>query len=505
MSGNMRYLSGLSVIDAFAPDKAAELRGRLVFICGALRETLSSAVFSRLTDAGAAALLLAGNGESVPAAYGKIADRYGLPLITVNHDPFSSGFISDFASFLWGIPNADLNILQNTDISAELIDSPNVMTLMERLEDYLGIPSAYRDILLNRTMTASRDKNFTEMVKTYPLRELQRIFDYQWVVAEGVRVGCLLFSRTVKHEYSGVLNSALLGLRIHLKKGNQQRIARKKILSDFFSAVIEEGVQDTAVFMEKLKSAGIRRDSDCLAVAIKAKESILMDYNDFKFMMGIEAIERRISSLFENAFVMLCKDTIMCVIMPAGGQRREYIMERVLSAVSLAVHEMRGMYWPECHIGCGGMKNSLASLGDSVSEAMRAVQYSQIYEIEEGPVFWDDLDSYQIISTVALYPEAKKLYSRVLGSLLRYDKEHNGELMYTLISLERNNWNVRLTAKEMSFHPNTIKYRLRKISELLDGDMAEPRFKFDLSMGLRLHSIYKFNRDIQTEGELNDV
>ena len=71
----------------------------------------------------------------------------------------------------------------------------------------------------------------------------------------------------------------------------------------------------------------------------------------------------------------------------------------------------------------------------------------------------------------------------------------------TLVSLERNNWNVRLTAKEMSFHPNTIKYRLHKITELLDGDVDEYRFKFDLSMALRLHAIYRVDESTLMEGD----
>jgi len=501
VSGEGRSLDGMRVVDLFKPDKTVDLHGNLVFLSNAVGETPGPALIRGLAEAGAAALLLVAGDESLLRRYGEIADEYGLPLITADSNPFNGSFIADFVSFLWDISPGASNFLSYTDISVELIDSPNIMALMSRLEDYLGIPSAYRDMALNRTLTASKDRNFTEMVKTYPLRELQRIFYYRWIVNEGMRAGCLLFSEEVKPEQLSIINAALLGLRIHLKKGNQERLARKKLSSNFFTAILEERIEDYAVFMEKLRSAGLHRDSDCLAVAVELRGEMVLDYDDFKFMMGIESIEKRISSLFENVFVMTYKDAILCIIMPAGGQQKERIMERVLHAVRLAVDEMGRMGWPECHIGCGGIKNSLASLGDSASEAMKAAQYSKINEIIGSPIFWEELDSYQIISTIAACPEAKRLHHRVLGRVLRHDREHNGELTDTLVSLERNNWNVRLTAKEMSFHPNTIKYRLHKISELLDGDVDEYRFKFDLSMALRLNAIYRFDKSILMEGD----
>ncbi len=54
-----------------------------------------------------------------------------------------------------------------------------------------------------------------------------------------------------------------------------------------------------------------------------------------------------------------------------------------------------------------------------------------------------------------------------------YDKKHDSNLMKTICSFVRNNGDYTLTSEECFQHTNTIRYRIKKIYELLDLDESE--------------------------------
>lgn len=493
-----RQITGISVVAPSNQESITTQVGHIAIVEYTETEGAFTAIIRELAAAGASACLVSSEIENRLKYCRAICDECGLPLIVAEEDLFKGVFLADFASFLWGIRRTE-SAFTYSDVSVELIDSENIMVLMQRLDGYINIPCAYRDVILNRTITASADGDFVEMVKTYPLRELQRIFYYQWVVSDGVCVGCLFLKEKIKLEWQSAINAALVGLRIHVKKSNHERITRKKTLDKFFKSLLQTKATDHAIFIERLYSAGIHKDSNCLVVAIKPDGEILPNYEDFRSIVCMKTIEKKISSLFENVFVMAYSEIVVCILMLAAGQQENKILERVRHAMSLVRDEMVEIGMVNYFIGCGTVKESLALLHDSAFEALRAVQYCDINDIGKSPVFWGDLDSFQIISIMATLPEARSFHRRILGSIIDHDKRHNGELISTLIKLEKNNWNIRITANDMSFHPNTIKYRLKKICELLSGDIEDSKFKFDLLVALRLHALYSIDVNIIAE------
>lgn len=83
-------------------------------------------------------------------------------------------------------------------------------------------------------------------------------------------------------------------------------------------------------------------------------------------------------------------------------------------------------------------------------------------------------------------PQARaRLISRIYAPL----KEHAPELLATLWSYLDNGRSLESTARELFVHPNTVRYRLKRISELIGWDATGPREALILQSALIVGSI----------------
>ena len=60
-----------------------------------------------------------------------------------------------------------------------------------------------------------------------------------------------------------------------------------------------------------------------------------------------------------------------------------------------------------------------------------------------------------------------------INILQKYDKQHDANLIKTLNSFVKNNGDYSATSEDCFQHSNTIRYRIKKIFELLDLDENE--------------------------------
>lgn len=63
---------------------------------------------------------------------------------------------------------------------------------------------------------------------------------------------------------------------------------------------------------------------------------------------------------------------------------------------------------------------------------------------------------------------------------------HGERLIETLLSWVKAHFSVNETAEELAVHPNTIRYRLEQIGEILGRDLTDPETQFELQLLVRL-------------------
>ena len=119
--------------------------------------------------------------------------------------------------------------------------------------------------------------------------------------------------------------------------------------------------------------------------------------------------------------------------------------------------------------GAEGLGISDILFGDeAVAQAISQAIYAQRLSCQraEGPVRYTQLGILRTVMPFAETPEMRSFSEAILSPIHEHDSEHGSELESTLAAFIENDRHIERTAKQTSQHPNTIRYRLDKVTAL---------------------------------------
>lgn len=82
--------------------------------------------------------------------------------------------------------------------------------------------------------------------------------------------------------------------------------------------------------------------------------------------------------------------------------------------------------------------------------------------------------------------EATDFCEHAVGALLAYDRENDTDLFQTLTCMKNNDWNMKRSSQQLYIHYNTMKYRYKKIEEILDVNLEDSEERFAISLSIKL-------------------
>jgi DNA-binding PucR family transcriptional regulator len=91
-----------------------------------------------------------------------------------------------------------------------------------------------------------------------------------------------------------------------------------------------------------------------------------------------------------------------------------------------------------------------------------------------------------LLDALSSDPGKASYYRGLLAPLLRYDREHHGDLVKTLDAYLRHGGNASRTANALYVHRNSLRYRLARIQALTDLDYDDADSRLALQVALLL-------------------
>lgn len=88
--------------------------------------------------------------------------------------------------------------------------------------------------------------------------------------------------------------------------------------------------------------------------------------------------------------------------------------------------------------------------------------------------------------------DLKEFHYHILGEIEEYDRLHDGELMHTLEIFSANQYDLSKTADAMFLHRNTLRYRFKKIEEILDKKLDDMNVKLNITAALKIKQLRQF-------------
>ncbi|MFD9187154.1 PucR family transcriptional regulator [Streptomyces phaeochromogenes] len=144
---------------------------------------------------------------------------------------------------------------------------------------------------------------------------------------------------------------------------------------------------------------------------------------------------------------------------------------------------------PDGAIGVSTRCESPDGVPRCYQEALRALEVRQSSRQRSGTTFFDDLGLYRILGPGNDLRELEGFVREWLGRLIDYDAEHDTELVETLSRYFDCGGNYDDAAAALTVHRSTLRYRLQRIREISDRDLADVDTRLNLQVATRVWKI----------------
>jgi len=141
-------------------------------------------------------------------------------------------------------------------------------------------------------------------------------------------------------------------------------------------------------------------------------------------------------------------------------------------------------------VGSGRTYPKPSDIFRSYQEAKVALELGRIMNIRSKTPFFRDLGLARILYNHD-QQELAEFYNDNLGELIRYDQEQKTEFVKTLESFFLNHCDLKAAADDLFLHPNTLRYRLKKIEEIMEIDLDDIDTRLDLMTAFKIKHIKK--------------
>lgn len=152
------------------------------------------------------------------------------------------------------------------------------------------------------------------------------------------------------------------------------------------------------------------------------------------------------------------------------------------------ISKMKERYGIESIIqGFSGLRSDYTKVEKSYTEALTVLSMKKFFSSEVSHIHsYQNLGFYRYLDVLLENKKQHEYENYSLKKLNEYDKKYNNNLVETLDIYLNKDCNVHCAAKSLNIHPNTLSYRIKRISEIGEIDLKDVNQKMTLFLDLKL-------------------
>ena len=450
-----------------------------------------------------------------PADALEAADELDFPIVSI---PYEFAFTDVINPVLWEVVDKQARKLLYSESIHEaftrmVLKDEEIPAILAFLRKHIHRETAFIDPRFSKVYFASETDEDSSICQEWK----------QWDVDAGNRK-----KRTEGYDFYRMhINEEEYG---HIILGERLE-GFDEFFQDYYQIAIEQaGIILTLKIQKQMATAQIETEyreqfvQDILTGNIKSKEEIINRgriYNwDFHFggiavvvdidrfkeqylqeldrerVRGLDEIMRRILNIskrivkkeFPHYVYSRMSDQIAFVISETYSKRSRF-MERIKNVFGEVKEEIQRASAFTATIGVGNYKKDIAQIHDSWEEAKKSVVISRNMLREDVISVYDELGVYKLLSLVSASEEAKEFQHLYVQRIEVYDLQHHTELLETAMVLAACGWNLKEASEKLYIHYNSMKYRYRKICQILEMNLQEQEQRLNLELALKLYQI----------------
>jgi len=287
-----------------------------------------------------------------------------------------------------------------------------------------------------------------------------------------------------------------------LKEKNIQEI-KKRMMKDLFNDLLEGNGSNPDVLKERGRyfdwnlNEGrqvIILDVEKINTYYKEEEQNVKNIQEIKNLF-LDTVQITLKKVDPKAIVADKNGRVIVLISIPMGYKKSlnsvysYTKEIASIIQKEVTSNLNGM---KINIGIGRYYKSIENLPRSYKEALEALNLGKKIVSSGKVIHFNDLGIYKLLLDVSDKNQLKDFVLNHLQPLIKQDEQHGTEFMATLEVYLRNDKKIYKTAKELFVHRNTVRYRIKKISDILGIDMGDGETLFNIYFSYKALKVVNF-------------
>lgn len=296
--------------------------------------------------------------------------------------------------------------------------------------------------------------------------------------------GYLIIYRVIEQEIKQleeVINDTAFALRFYFLNKTAVYEVEAKYREEFIQDLLYNNIVNTDEALQKGKLYGL--DLEKMSVVMILESDDVVD---------IDLLYKLVDRTLRNPEIISCQKNDSIIFICSGNSFENYHELQKLVKEIFAVNDIaQSKLGITFSIGIGQQYSSINEIHKSYQEAKTALAISRIFGETNFIKYFLQLGVFRLLYKHDIYV-LKDYYLETLGKIIEVDKQSNGELMLTLETLYDNNMDWKKTADQLFTHVNTLRYRAKKIEELLNIDLNKMENQINLYIALKIRALLKF-------------
>lgn len=381
------------------------------------------------------------------------------------------------------IINSVSSILKSDVLFVDTYFSERYISYTSSKEGISGVQCDVNDVYKDRLMNMKTNE-LLEMYESYPVGNSKKIYGYLVFLNGGV-----------VNDYHGALSHANTALILDIQKKICSMQIEARHRNEFVQDVIMNNIKYREEVYERARLYGWEFSKNMAVMCVDIDElkvryipsaesspHILEDVREKILNMTVSTVRK----FFSGAMYVSLSDSV-AFILPID----EYYNRYVDDCIKEIKKDTQEKYGFTVTIGTGSEKSDVMEIYKSYNEARLTIDIARLVHNGNIHIRYDDLGIYKLIYSLKDHIEIEKYYNSNMRKLIEYDKEHNAQLYETLGAIIENNWNLKKASEILYIHYNTIKYRYRKILDILEIDENDIDDRLNLTLSWRIGEMIK--------------
>lgn len=154
------------------------------------------------------------------------------------------------------------------------------------------------------------------------------------------------------------------------------------------------------------------------------------------------------------------------------------------------IEKMKNLGFSRILAGIGTVHSNPVEITNSYKKALKVLSLKKRFPKDtEGIFSYQELGIFQFLDVLYEKRKLENYQNHCIEQLKAYDAKHKSNLLETIDLYLQYDSNINEAAEALHVHPNTLNYRLKRITEITGLNLKDPNQKTTLYLDLKIESL----------------